>query len=525
MIKTIIVFPDGMELSSGADSVNAIQNFSLMECVNSGDELTIGSVCCNSIEVKVFTPSGEFSVEAGTEVTVYRQDDTERHKVGVFTLDKPSRVTANTMKIVGYDNVSKLDKDLTEWLADLDEWPANPGELASWICYKCGVGDAVNASFPNASYEISKFTKSSVTGRQLMKWLAEICGCFCRANADGKIEFAWYEDNGVEISATGDNYYFQNGLSYDDYVTDPIEAVQIRLADSENGVPWPVADEGTNSYIITGNPMMPSSITDTILEEVLLEIKQRLEEVSYTPCKVSLPARTDIHAGDIVHITDKNGKRITCYVMTKTQDGLKDTLECVGSKRRDSTHAMNNKTQAEKDAAMEDYADSAAQKAVSAQTADEVLRRLTNDYQIQGIWQYEGKWYLNMAAINVLNLIADIITAGKLQGATGNAYFDLDSGQFSVLDFDTNTEMNMSGGHLMGFCDNKQVVSLYPTSATSGRLALGKCFIEGTGNRLYICTQGATTELDPRYATWKELTYLDENGVAQTITVLAGAQI
>jgi hypothetical protein len=50
----------------------------------------------------------------------------------------------------------------------------------------------------------------------------------------------------------------------------------------------------------------------------------------------------DIRAGDAVTITDRSGKQITTYVMTKTQAGQLDTLESTGSHRRDSSTAVNN---------------------------------------------------------------------------------------------------------------------------------------------------------------------------------------
>lgn len=521
MLKTVITLPDGTELSSGTGSVNAIQSTSIIECVNSGEELTIGSTCCNSIEAKIFTPSGKFTIETGAEIKVEKEDESgNRTEVGIFILEKPTRLTANTMKIVGYDRVSKLDKDLTAWLAGLAGWPYDLNVFASMVCEACGVPFKAS-NVPNADYEIQQFSKSSVSGRQLMRWLGEICCSFCRADADGNIEFAWYTPADAKITPSGDSYYFQNGLSYEDYVVAPVEAVQLRLADSENGALWPPADEGANSYVITGNPILTRSLDQEILQSVLDNILARLAEATYTPCKVSIPATMNIHAGNTVQITDKNGVTFTAYVMTKTQAGQKDTLESTGSARRDSSSAVNNKTQAEKDAAMEDYADSAAQNAVKAQTADEVLRRLTNDYQIQGLWQENGEWYFNAQAVHVLNLVAGLIKAGKLQGTTGNAYFDLDSGQFSV--YDENKEMNMTGGYLMGFYNNKQVVSLWPENDTSGRLTLGKCVILGNEDRLWIYTRNAQTrEKTPLYAEWKELTYKDENGVTQTVMVLAG---
>lgn len=521
MLKTVIVLPDGTELSSGQGRLNAIQSTSIIECVNSGTELTIGSVCANSIEVKILAPNGTLSIQAGSEMTVYREDENgNRNEVGIFIAEKPTRVTANTLKVLGYDRVSKLDKDLTAWLSELTGWPYTLHTFAGMVCNACGVPYTDDMGL-NLDYKVEKFERKSVTGRQLMKWLAEIACSYCRADPEGIICFSWYTPADTHITPTGDSYYFQNGLSYEDYVVAPVEAVQVRLADSENGALWPPADEGANSYVITGNPILTRNLDQEILRPVFDNILSRLSEDTYTPCKVSIPATMNIHAGETVQITDKNGVTFTAYVMTKTQAGQKDILESTGSARRDSSSAVNNKTQAEKDAAMEDYADSAADKAVKAQTADEVLRRLTNDYQIQGLWQENGEWYFNAQAVHVLNLVAGLIKAGKLQGTTGNAYFDLDSGQFSV--YDENKEMNMSGGYLVGFYNNKQVVSLWPENDTSGRLTLGKCVILGNEDRLWIYTRNAQTrEKIPLYAEWKELTYKDENGVTQTVMVLAG---
>ena len=518
MLKTIIVFPDGAELSSGINNANAIQNFSITECVNIGEELTIGSVCCNSIDVKIFTPSGEFNIDAGTEVTVYREDQTgTRHKVGVFVLDKPTRATANTMKVVGYDRISKLDKDLTAWLAEYDGWDIEPLDFAEDVCAACGL-QFVYSGQPNNDYRITPFTKSQVSGRQLIKWIAELCCCFCRANADGNIEFAWYKENDIEISATGENYYLQNGLSYDDFVIDPIEMAQIRLADSENGVPWPLAAEGINSYIITGNPLMPSSISDPLLDSILVNIEARLETVSYAPCKVSIPANMNIHAGDILRITDKNGKRITCYVMTKKQEGLKDTLECFGSKRRDSTQAMNSKTQQEiADQAAADAASKAAADVLRKQTGEEIFNKLTNNGEIQGIYQQNGKWYINGEFAQVFNLVANYITSGRLQSRDQKSYFDLDSGELEVHGSSGGVSIK-TGQLIYSAPDNKGTVRFGALSGDGGPLmAIGDTtsFFKGGffmhAGEVWLMTNQGSGRLGK-----KTIHYKDENGNTQT---------
>lgn len=429
MLKTIIELPDRTELSSGANHQNAIKSVTSTECVNRGTDLILGSTCANALKATLITPNGGLFLQAGTEVTVYKDDGTTRTPVGVFILEKPTRPTANTMKITGYDRVSKLDKDLSAWLAGLTGWPYTLTTFAKMVCEK-GCGIPFKASnVPNGDFQVQQFTRSAVTGRQIMQWLGEICARFCRATPKGEIEFAWYTDSGKTITTGGELYYFQNGLSYEDYQTAKVDAVQIRLANSEDGALWPEAAGSINSYIITGNPILSAQITND-LRPVLANIQAAIADVTYTPCKASIPANLDIHAGNTVKITDKNGKTITAYVMTKTQTGQKDTLECTGNRERNTTTSANNKTAAERAAEANSYADSAAKQALAAQTWLELFNKWTNNGKIQGIFSDGNVWVINAEAAQIINLIANCITSGRLQSVDGHTYFDLDAGEF-----------------------------------------------------------------------------------------------
>lgn len=416
MLKTVIVLPDGTELSSGQGAQNAIQSTSIIECVNSGAELAIGSTCSNSVEVKIFTPDGALSIQAGTEMVVYREDERGiRSKVGIFIAETPTRTTANTLKVLGYDRVSKLDKDLTAWLSGLSWDSYDINDFAEMVCAECGVPYKPNLSpaVPSMDdYAIGQFTKSAVTGRQIMKWLGEICCSFCRADADGNIEFAWYTPNDIDIKPSGDIYYFQNGLTYEDYVVAPVDTVNLRLADSEDGALWPADPnydgfpENPNRYIITGNAIL-TRVIDQGTDEALTSILQRLRNVTYTPCKITVPASMNIHAGDIIRVTDKNGVTFTTYVMTKTQEGQKDTIECTGSARRDSSSATNNKSTTEK---IEDM--------LNSMTANELFNKLTENGKVQGIYKVDNFWIINAA----------VISTGILRSSDGGVYIDLDTG-------------------------------------------------------------------------------------------------
>lgn len=414
-MKNLIILPDGTEISSGTTGENAVMSSTLTECVNSGKELTLGSVCAKMMELTVLTPKGGLNLTAGDEVTLYKVDDAgQRYKLGPYIIEQPTQPSARTMKLTGYDHVIKLDKDLTAWLKDLDGWPYDLLTFAGMVCKACGL-TLTTEVIPNGDYPVQKFTRAPVTGRQLLGWIGEICARFVRADADGNVDFAWYTDSGVTIQAAGDNYYFAGSLSYENYQAAPIDAVQLRLADSDSGALWPEAAEGANSYVISGNPILMAAVTEDLLPYLQM-IRQELEGVTYTPCKASFPARLDVRAGNTVRVVDKDGQAITAYVMTKTQKGQRDTLECTGSARRDSATVVNNKTP-----------DQIAQEKIDGQTQKDIFDKLTNYGQIQGLYVQDGKWYINAELVKVINLIADHVESVK-----GTQTVKINGGEFSM---------------------------------------------------------------------------------------------
>lgn len=399
MLRNIIVLPDGTELTYGAGSGNVINSTKTTECVNIGDDLNPGSAFANILEVTLRTPDGNLSLTAGDEVTLYKVDDGgSRSQVGVYTLEKPTRPKANTMKLTGYDHVAKLDKDLTEWLKALDGWPYTVAAFAGMVCQECGL-TFVESEVPNSNFPIQQFSKTGVTGRQIMRWLGEICCRFVRATAAGNIEFGWYTHAQKAITPSGDPYIFAGGLSYETYQVAKVDAVQLRLADSTEGALWPAVEEGANSYIISGNAILLSRVTDELLP-YLDVIKTELSAMTYTPCKVSIPANLDINAGSIVDITDKNGKTVTTYVMTKTTSGHRDTLESTGSPRRDSPGSMNNKSESYK-----------INEALDGQTQDDIFKKLTENGKLKGLFMEDGELYINVSYLRSKVIGADLIDA------------------------------------------------------------------------------------------------------------------
>jgi len=338
MLKSLIILPDGTELSSGIGTVNALRDVKLTQCVNAGTELTLGSVCADMIEATLLTPGGQLNVAAGTEVAFYKVDESgNRTKMGLFTLETPTRPSANTYRLTAYDRVSWLDRDLTQWLAGLTQWPYSLLTFAQMVCNACGLV-LKNTEIPNGDFQVPKFSASGITGRRLMQWVAEACGRFCRATADGELELAWYTPAEVTLQPSGAWFYYGDSLRYEDYQVAVIDKVQIRQNDRDVGASY---GTGNNVYHITGNILLISD-SETVLSGAAKVLYDVLQAVRYTPCRVSLPVNVRIRAGDILQVTDRNGKTFSVYVMNKVQSGHKETLECTGSAFRNSTTEVNN---------------------------------------------------------------------------------------------------------------------------------------------------------------------------------------
>ena len=347
MYRHLLILPDGTEIFSGAERENVLQSVTVTRSVNAGQELTLGSACAGELRAELITPNGGLSLAAGDAVTVFRVDETEaRTQMGIFYLEKPERGSAHTLQLTGYDAVSRLDTDLTGWLKDLDQWPYAALEFARMVCTRCGL-TLLNEEIPNGDFYLEPFSGEGITGRQLIQWLGQIFGRFCRATAEGQLEFAWYAPNDqVTITPHGEDgsvFYYGGQLQYADYETAPIEKIQLRQNAQDVGTVWPNEAGEKNTYVLENNPMLANSGAEALLP-VAQTLFAHLQGVCFTPCTVTIPATPGIGAGDILTLTDANGKTITTWVMKKTANGLQDTLECTGSYRRDSVSVVNNRS-------------------------------------------------------------------------------------------------------------------------------------------------------------------------------------
>ena len=167
-------------------------------------------------------------------------------------------------------------------------------------------------------------------------------------NADGKLQFLTYTDkrSTVKITPDGANNstaYYADSLSYEDYTVKAIEKVQIRQSDSDVGVIYPDSTTATNTYAVQGNLLLTTG-TEANLKSVVQNLYNVLKNVTYTPCKVSVPSSSGLACGQIVHVKDARGREFDTYLMSATISSGKASFESVGSASRESSSAVNNQS-------------------------------------------------------------------------------------------------------------------------------------------------------------------------------------
>lgn len=504
-----IVFTDGTVFDSAS-----IISCTYTEQVNSETDICPGAACAAELEFQIRARYG--AITQGAQFTYYKVSDTGAEtKIGMFTVEKPEKDSPYTYTVLAYDNVSKTYKDASTWLRNhKEQFPLSLFSLVQTACSECGLTLA-NESLPNGDFQVQAFYADDLQWIQILQWAAQAACKFVRADAEGRIEFAWYLDHarsGIapglgsawtalnlagQLMETADGEvwtfaqpqagYFSDGLSYEDYTTAPIDKVQIRQTDDDVGVLYPADETGTNALVIQGNLLLTTQTADA-LRPVAQAIYETMQGVTYTPLQVSIPLDASAPApGEIITVTDAYGRQMQTYIMSRTISGKRVTLESTGNARRDSTAAVNEQKYTNLQGRMLEISANVEGLKVTAsdlaggmtrleQTVDSITLSAESEGSTSKLVLSANGVELTSANITFTGMVtfADLSTAGKtlingsnintgcLANSDRSALFDLDGKRF---------RMGTSSGERV-FID-KSGIQWYGGTGTTGATAQG----------------------------------------------------
>ena len=307
--------------------------------INPDNDFMYGCVASASIEFTIDNSNGRASELMGKTFDWYCQFENNSSfiKKGSFKIAEIKK-TKNKATITAYDNVYDLEANADQWLASLT-FPMTLKELTDSMATKLNMTILLPEDTFSSFVVNQNFITNNVSYRQILGFIGQLTNRFFIATSTGDIEGQRYTDNTTVI----DNSKYIS-LTMDENPIDPIDRVQIQSTHDDIGY---VVGTGTNTYIITENPLVFSANKATATTTLATNLLDGLKNITYTPMKFSTFNDFGIEVGNILTI---NGK--TCYVMKKTVKASGCEFECVGNKRRETQKteqnsaitALNNKT-------------------------------------------------------------------------------------------------------------------------------------------------------------------------------------
>lgn len=390
MLRNKLVRSDGSIIDS-----SVIISCEFTEEVNSNTNLSVGDVTASEIAVEILSTD---PIQQDEILTYFMIEDGVETKIGIFNAEKPTQATRTSMRFSAYDNIIKTEKLFSDWLREnQSQFPMTLLTLVETACAHCGVTLATT-NFPRASMPVNAFYADNITCRQILSWVSAIAGCFVRANTAGALEFTWYTgnvdtnigpgqtvsdpslvisgDGSSNISISSENLrvtddgagnvsivsnalrliddgaggvilsagelstipFKQGSLSYESYVTDIIERVQIKHSDDDVGVIYP--EEATGNCFTIAENMILGAMSRNDVAEVASGLYTLLRDVTYVPFSVSLSRTIGIRAGERVIISDVKGNTFASYVMKMSVTPSGTTLSATGDKSYESNAAV-----------------------------------------------------------------------------------------------------------------------------------------------------------------------------------------
>ena len=314
------------------------------EVMNGDTDLTIGKAVCSSIYIPLvndgtytdFDFSQQFTVEIGINVNnMWRWQS-----LGKFIGEKPKRLMGDTIELVGYDLMSVFEKETTEknakdFLTSLT-YPKTIGQIFDSLCTYYGItGDRTKAINADRQITDAPFNGNGITGRDILAWIAEACGCYARMSRTGKCELVWFSASYYSIDAN--DYYTIEPMEFE---VSQIDQVRVQVTEKDIGTNYPTNGTFEHSYSIIDNPFLYANEASS-LNTATTNLYSRLHAfATYTPCSVFADGNWQVQCGDIITVVDlDDNTQISLPVFNVTLNwyGRADcTYESTGSEYRES---------------------------------------------------------------------------------------------------------------------------------------------------------------------------------------------
>lgn len=332
------------------------ETLSLTENLSSGSNIVWGS--CEAAKFVVTVADVDEEIE-GREFTATLSIGDYKMAYGIYVVDSVVRqADRRKRKIMAYDRMIKFDVDVSDWyhaMYPTDDTTHTIQELRDSLCEHIGVPQQQTVLINDEMVVGKTISPESLCGRDVLKAICEINGVFGHFDRTGMLTYISLQDTGLYPSDTlypGDDLYPQSGwaaaeeleyyktITYEDYLIDGIDRVQVRQEDGNIGA---VVGSGSNAYVVEGN-FLAYGLGSADLTKLAWSIYDSIAGKTYRPAKIVSYAMPWIEVGDGLRAITTDTE-IATFVLTRTMSGIQammDTVEAKGTKTQGQSFGVEN---------------------------------------------------------------------------------------------------------------------------------------------------------------------------------------
>ena len=304
-------------------------------------EIELGTVYAAEMGITLFSQIDRYTLEdAKVELFYHLQIEDgsyEQIPMGIFEVSEANRLT-KCLELKAYDYMLHFEKDFNGF-----ETVGTAYDFLSLCCKSCQVEMAQTqeeiSTMPNADVTLSIYPENDIeTYRDVLYFTAQVLGCFCCINREGKLELRKYM--AAPILQVERRHRFSS--SFSDFVTryTAVSSTNLRTQIAEY---YPLDTDDGLTMNLGVNPLLQFGLEET-RKQLCENILQDLSAVEYVPFDSDTIGNPALDLGDVLTFAggQADETKSACIISIQLKIGGKQSLKCVGKNPRLSQAKSQN---------------------------------------------------------------------------------------------------------------------------------------------------------------------------------------
>lgn len=304
-------------------------------------EIELGTVYAAEMGITLFSQIDRYTLEdAKVELFYHLQIEDgsyEQIPMGIYEVSEANRL-AKCLELKAYDYMLRFEKDFNGF-----ETVGTAYDFLSLCCKSCQVEMAQTQEeisiMPNADVTLSIYPENDIeTYRDVLYFTAQVLGCFCCINREGKLELRKYMT--VPILQVERRHRFSS--SFSDFVTryTAVSSTNLRTQIAEY---YPLETDDGLTMNLGVNPLLQFGLEET-RKQLCENILQDLSAVEYVPFDSDTIGNPALDLGDVLTFAggQADETKSACITSIQLKIGGKQSLKCVGKNPRLSQAKSKN---------------------------------------------------------------------------------------------------------------------------------------------------------------------------------------